>query len=76
MRTEDPKESLNRTLATSSRDWGEDRADAWIYGVVCGWDDPRMDPDGEAMAELAKRHDWSPEEVARLRRLHAAFDAL
>lgn len=79
-RTENPLESLHSALVTSSQDWGEARDFAWIYGVVVGWDpDPGDQPDADeafAMADLAQRHGWTPAEVARLRRLHAQYEAL
>ena len=50
------------------RDWSEDPADAWIYGVVVGW--------GTAVQEVADRHGWSDEEVRRLGRMRAAFEGL
>lgn len=63
---EDPKESLKDTLAFSVDDWTQTRAMAWVWGIVCGWDD-------ESLAELAPRFNWSDEAVARLKRLHERF---
>lgn len=68
MAEENPLESLETTLALSVDDWGASRAMSWVWGIVCGWD--------EAMAEQAVKHRWSSEAVARLRRLHAAYEAL
>lgn len=69
---------LNRLLATSSRDWGATREDAWLYGLFCGWDcednhehDDLCD-NGAAMNEMVKSYGWSPETVARLRSYRAA----
>lgn len=84
---EDLAEALTRlsgALATHSRDWGQDRLDAWLWGLLCGWDceDHLVWPDhvhGEhcadagAMREVAARHGWSDEDVARLRRYRAAL---
>jgi hypothetical protein len=67
-------ESLDRVLTTSSRDWGEYWADAWLYGVLVGWDcEERHEHDDvcggdAAMRGLAQQHGWSEETVARLRR--------
>lgn len=75
MRTENPLESLAITVATDSRDWGQNKRDAWIYGIVCGWsnnDDPDA-PGEDAMGELARRFSWSDEDVARLKRLRATY---
>lgn len=64
--TEDPGKSLRWVLAFAVRDWSQNRRDAWLWGIIHGWDD-------EAMAEMASQHDWTPEACARLRRLHAKF---
>lgn len=63
MKTENAKESVKSCVAFHVRDWAADKRDAWLFGVVCGWDD-------EAMAEVSARHGWSAAEVGRLRRLH------
>ena len=60
-------ESLGNCVAFHCRDWSADKRDAWIFGIVCGWDD-------EAMAEIAKKHRWQPIAVARLKRLRAQFE--
>ena len=66
-------------MAFSSRDWGATRGDAWLYGIVVGWDnDPDDDPEdhNDAMAELAVQYGWGADDVTRLRDLHAAWVAL
>jgi hypothetical protein len=63
---EDPFEALETTLAFSSDDWSTSRAKAWVWGIICGWDDA-------SMAELAAKFGWDQEAVARLNRLHAKF---
>lgn len=63
---EDPKESLHNVIVFHPRDWGKDKGDAWIYGIVIGWD-------AASLAELEVRHGWKPEDIARLSRLHSAF---
>lgn len=65
-------ESIDKCLAFSSRDHGLYRGDAWVYGIVCGWEHG----DSKAMDEMAARHGWSGESVALLRRLHKAGVAL
>lgn len=65
-------ESIDKCLAFSSRDHGLYRGDAWVYGIVCGWEHG----DSKAMDEMAARHGWDAESVARLRRLHKAGVAL
>lgn len=54
-------EHVEGMVACHSRDWGAWHRDAWLYGILVGWS-------GEAMRELAERHGWSDEDVARLRR--------
>lgn len=67
--------SLGNVIAFSSRDWSQDRGDAWIYGIVCGWDGDEGD-EGGTMAYLARRHGWASAEVVRLRALHAHWLSL
>lgn len=69
---EDPHKALEDTLAFAVDDWAASRAMAWVYGIVCGWDD-EDDPDDGAMAELAATYDWDDATVSRLRRLHERF---
>lgn len=73
--TENPWVSLHDTIVFSSDDWSGSRAMAWVYGIVCGWDDDE-DDDVDAMAELAIRFGWDAARVARLRRLRAEFARL
>jgi hypothetical protein len=70
--SENPFASIVTSIATHSRDYGNDPTDAWVYGIVCGWDDG-PDDDSRAMIELAEKHGWTEDDVARLRRLHAKW---
>lgn len=70
-----PLEALHDSVAFSSMDWGEARDVAWIYGIVCGWDADDADEES-AMPEVAAKFGWTGEQVARLRALHASFEAL
>lgn len=73
-------EGLHRLLATSSRDWGQYRVDAWLWAVLCGWDcEEGHEHDGDcdgAMAEIAAKHGWDDDTVAKARRYRAAVRAL
>jgi hypothetical protein len=51
---------LNSIFAFSPRDWSENREDAWLYGIVCGWND-------ECMAELKDKFRWSDDAVEALK---------
>lgn len=68
-------EAVRRMMATNVRDWGEDRGDAFLWALFLGWDD-EDNPDESAMDEVAERHGWSADQVARLRRFHAALESL
>lgn len=65
---EDPLASIERALAFASKDWSLDRRDAWIWGIVLGWDD--------ALPEVAAKHRWDAIEIERLQRLHAKWTEL
>ncbi len=66
-----PLDSIAHSLAFSPGDHALHHRDAWIWGIVHGWDND--DPNEDAMSEVAETHGWSADEVARLRRLHAKF---
>lgn len=66
MKSEDYKKSLESCLALSPRDWSTDRHDAWIYGIVCGWD-------AETIREIAQKHGWTKEIIEQLNQLHFSF---
>lgn len=73
-------EGFSRLLATSSRDCGAYRIDAWLWAVICGWDCEQAEHDEVcvhgAMEEQAQRHGWDAEAVAKARRYRAAVHAL
>lgn len=58
-------ESIKVAITTSSRDNSAYGRDAWVYGIVVGWD--------EALLDVAKQHRWDEETVARLQRLRQQF---
>jgi uncharacterized protein YdcH (DUF465 family) len=75
-------EGLERLIATSSRDWGTYRVDAWLWAVLVGWDCKKahehdgLCDDGGAMADMAERHGWDEETVAKARRYRAAVHTI
>ncbi|SFY52091.1 hypothetical protein [Streptomyces sp. F-1] len=69
---------LAQKLVHDSRDWAVYRFDAWLYGIFVGWDcekahehDETCD-NGDAMQDVAGRHNWGPDTVARLRRARSS----
>lgn len=73
-------EGFARLLATSSRDWGVYRVDAWLYAVILGWDCEEAVHDETcthgAMEEMQQLHGWDDEAVAKARRYRAVVRAL
>lgn len=65
--TECPGESLRNVIACDPRDWGEYKRDAWLWGIVFGWEG--------TWDEMARRHYWTANTLARLKRLHGRFAA-
>lgn len=51
-------DSLRKTILFSPRDWSLNPEDAWIYGIVIGWD--------WSLPEVAHRHGWSSDVTERL----------
>lgn len=66
---EDPKSSLEMAIAFGSYDYSTYDRHAWIYGIICGWDN-------ESLKELALKHSWNSVEINRLKRLNKKFKAL
>lgn len=71
-------DTLASILAGDPRDWSLDRRDAWLYGVLCGWDcedHPTTQACEEtctnALASVAARHGWNAVEVDVLRAMRA-----
>lgn len=62
-------DSLRACVLYSSRDWGLLKRDAWLYGVVVGWDK-------EDLERLAKRFNWGENDLARLEALRFSFASL
>jgi hypothetical protein len=59
-------ESLHTTMVTCSRDWAATKSDAWLYGLVAGWDECSWD-------DIRDKHGWSTDVLERLAELHDAF---
>ena len=69
--------SLENAMVFSSVDWSATYRDAWMYGIVAGWEEDYGDDDPcDAMGELAEKYGWAPETVERLRRYRKAIEAL
>ncbi|MGA4900302.1 hypothetical protein ACPCAJ_21210 [Streptomyces griseoincarnatus] len=73
-------DGLHTLIATSSRDWGTYRVDAWLWAVLCGWDcEDATHTDTcvhGALEEQAARHGWDADTVAKARRYRAAVRAV
>ncbi len=63
-------ESAHTVMVHDARDWSLSSRDAWLYGLLVGWDD-------ECLAEMLARHpQWKPEGIERLKRLRAGIAAI
>ncbi len=60
------KESLHNCLAFSPKDYSLEKRDAFIYGIIVGWDD-------ESLQELANKFRWGKKQVDELKQLNAEF---
>jgi hypothetical protein len=61
-------------MTSDPRDWSADRRDAWLYGVLVGWETGPDDPNS-GVDERAERRGWDETAVATLRRLGRAVQA-
>jgi hypothetical protein len=68
-----PLDSLESTLAFDSRDWSLSRRDAWIYGIICGWEIEDPDPlegetEDDAVNEICQKHGFNKKRLKQLRK--------
>lgn len=64
-----PTESLYNTIVFDPRDWSENCADSWIWGIVVGWDEG-------SLKEIQFKFKWSDYDVNRLTLLNKKFKEL
>ncbi len=60
-------DSIGTSMIMSPRDWGLDHRDAWVYGIVLGWN-------SDSLAELRVIHRWDDKTVERLTKLRSAIE--
>lgn len=60
-------ESIRTCMTSDPRDWSTYKRDAWLWGIVMGWDD--------ALDDVAEQHGWTEETKRRIKMLHEHFDA-
>jgi hypothetical protein len=65
--------SIYDCMVFDARDWAAGRRDAWLWGVLVGWDPDEDGDTDDAMSEIAAKYGWSEADVARVRRLNAAI---
>lgn len=61
----DAGESMRVTMATDPRDWSKYKRDAWLWGIVFGWE--------SCWDNVAKQHGWDKANTERLKKLHEQF---
>lgn len=67
-----PMDSLDRlhnTIVFDSRDWSNTTVDAWIYGIVVGWDDA-------SLLDLQEKFNWPVATVCMLKAMHEEYQLL
>ncbi|MBW0275019.1 hypothetical protein ATM97_27850 [Nocardia sp. MH4] len=66
--------ALHDAIVFNSRDFAESKFEAWIYGIVVGWDDEGDEGESEsAMDAVAAKVGWTAQEVAILRKLRTRW---
>jgi ABC-type microcin C transport system permease subunit YejB len=60
-------EGARAAMNTSARDWAANQGDAYLYGIVVGWD-------VESIAELRQKFGWDDRVVHRLQTYAAAVE--
>lgn len=64
-----PLENIHDVLSFSSKDWSTASEDAWLWGIVCGWDDG-------VLAELQDKYGWPDSYVVNLKEFHRSYKKL
>lgn len=64
-----PLQSIRDSFIVTSKDMAATKFDAWIYGIVVGWDD-------DSYKELAKKYGWSPDEITLNKTLSKNYNFL
>lgn len=59
-------QSLHECIVFDAKDYSASKRDAWIYGIIVGWDGP-------AMRELKAKFGWSDATVERMRALRESW---
>lgn len=60
-------QALVESFSKTSKDFGCNKFDAWVYGIICGWDDA-------SYKELAAIHNWSNDQIEYNKLLHANYN--
>lgn len=60
---ENPIQALVMSLCRTSKDMGEQKFDAYLYGVIVGWDDG-------AYIQLKEKHGWTDKQIEYQKMLH------
>jgi len=77
--TTKPLESLERALAFDSRDWSQNKRDAWIYGIICGWENEDSLPgekEDDAVDEICEKHGFDKVRLKELRKNYLKIKSL
>lgn len=59
-------DSLKNAMVFDSLDYSGGVREAWMYGIIVGWSGPSLN-------ELAKKFNWAPGDVERLRGYRKAW---
>ena len=54
------EDHLQCVFAFSPKDWGANKDDAWLYGIICGWDEDSID-------ELRAKFGWTDRDIDALK---------
>lgn len=64
--SENPLQVLVMSIAGSSKDFSETKFEAYMYGVIMGWDN-------DSYEELKSKHGWSDDVINYQKQLHQNF---
>jgi len=65
-----PLYSLETSMAFDTRDWSQVKRDAWLYGIICGWENENPlvgEKEDDALIEICEKHGLDRKRLKSLR---------
>jgi hypothetical protein len=71
-----PLSSLHQVVVFDSRDWASNQKDAWIYGIIVGWNGEDKEENESLFQEFNSKFGWERTTWNRLLELHKKYELI